>query len=64
MKLGIREIAFLLVLAAIPVAAWYFVFEPRNQDIEQSRQEIAKMEPSLFIAFKKIIKKIQFYSRL
>jgi len=47
MKLGIREIAFLLVLAAIPVAAWYFVFEPRNQDIEQSRQEIAKMERTL-----------------
>lgn len=47
MKLGIREIAFLLVLAAIPVAAWFFVFEPRNQDIEQSRQEIAKMETTL-----------------
>ncbi len=47
MKLGIREIAFLLVLAAIPVAAWYFVFEPRNQDIEQSRQEISKMERTL-----------------
>jgi type IV pilus assembly protein PilO len=47
MKLGIREIAFLLVLAAIPVAAWFFVFEPRNQDIEESRQEIAKMETTL-----------------
>ncbi|HAC09223.1 MAG: type 4a pilus biogenesis protein PilO [Phycisphaeraceae bacterium] len=47
MKLGIREMIFLLVLAAIPVAAWFFVFEPRNQDIEQSRREIAQMETTL-----------------
>lgn len=47
MKLGIREMTFLLVLAAIPVAAWFFVFEPRNQDIEQSRREIAQMESTL-----------------
>ena len=47
MKLGIREMIFLLVLAAIPVAAWFFVFEPRNQDIEQSRREIAQMESTL-----------------
>ena len=47
MKLGIREMIFLLVLAAIPVAAWFFVFEPRNQDIEQSCREIAQMETTL-----------------
>ena len=47
MNLGIREMVFLLVLAAIPVAAWFFVFEPRNQDIEQSRREIAQMESTL-----------------
>ena len=47
MKLGIREMIFLLVLAAIPVAAWFFVFEPRNQDNEQSRREIAQMETTL-----------------
>ncbi|MCP4835416.1 MAG: type 4a pilus biogenesis protein PilO [Phycisphaera sp.] len=47
MNLGIREMIFLLVLAAIPVAAWFFVFEPRNQDIEQSRREIAQMESTL-----------------
>ena len=34
MKLGAREIAFLVVLAAVPVAAWFFVFQPRNHDIE------------------------------
>jgi hypothetical protein len=28
MKLGAREIAFLVVLAAVPVAAWFFVFQP------------------------------------
>ncbi|MAD19970.1 MAG: hypothetical protein CMJ52_07080 [Planctomycetaceae bacterium] len=47
MNLGIREMVFLVVLAAIPVAAWFFVFEPRNQDIEQSRREIAQMESTL-----------------
>ena len=47
MNLGTREMVFLLVLAAIPVAAWFFVFEPRNQDIEQSRREIAQMESTL-----------------
>ncbi len=47
MKMGNREITFLIVLAAVPVAAWFFVFQPRNHDIEQSRREIAAMEATL-----------------
>lgn len=47
MKLGPREIAFLVVLAAVPVAAWFFVFQPRNTDIEQARREITAMEETL-----------------
>ena len=30
MKFGIREIVFMVVLAAIPVGAWWFVFRPSN----------------------------------
>ena len=47
MKLGPREIIFLLVLTAVPVGAWFFVFEPRNQEIAQSRRTIAAMETTL-----------------
>jgi len=47
MKLGPREITFLVVLAAVPVAAWFFVFQPRNHDIAQSRREITAMEATL-----------------
>ena len=47
MKLGPREIIFLLVLTAVPVGAWFFVFEPRNQEIAQSRRTISAMETTL-----------------
>lgn len=47
MKLRTREIIFLAVLAAVPVGAWFFVFEPRNQEIAQSRRTIAAMETTL-----------------
>ncbi len=47
MKLGPREITFLLILAAVPVGAWFFVFEPRNQEIDQSRRTISAMQTTL-----------------
>ena len=47
MKLGIREYAFLAVLVAGPVSAWFFVFQPRNEDIGQARREIASMQSTL-----------------
>ena len=33
MRFGIRELIFVLVLLAMPVAAYFFVFEPRNVQI-------------------------------
>ena len=47
MKLGIRDYAFLAVLTAVPLSAWFFVFQPRNEDIKQARQEILSMDTTL-----------------
>lgn len=47
MKLGFREILFLVLLLAMPVAAYFFVFEPRNQEIEAAYAEIAKKQAKL-----------------
>ena len=40
MRFGMREALFLLLLAAIPVAAWWFVFRPRNLQIAQASEQI------------------------
>ena len=47
MKFGIRDYAFLAVLTAVPVSAWFFVFQPRNEDIDQARREIMSMDATL-----------------
>ena len=47
MNMGKREILFLLVLAAVPLSAWFFVFQPRNEDIRESRAEINAMQATL-----------------
>ena len=45
MKPGPREIAFALLLMAIPLGAWHFVFRPQNaRDQELRRQIEAKQE--------------------
>ena len=45
MKPGARELAFAVLLMAIPLGAWYFVFRPRNvRDAEIRRQIEAKQE--------------------
>ncbi len=40
MRFGFRELIFLVVLLAVPVASWWYVFKPRNTEIEQARLEI------------------------
>ena len=39
MKFGIREIVFIIILTAIPVGAWWFVFRPADaRDAEMMKQ--------------------------
>jgi Tfp pilus assembly protein PilO len=40
MKLGPREIIFLVLLMAIPLAAWQFVFQPQNERNAQLTRQI------------------------
>ena len=40
MRFGLRELIFLVVLLAVPVASWWYVFRPRNNEIAQARMEI------------------------
>jgi len=40
MKFGVRELIFLLLLIGVPVAAYFYVYEPRNIQIEEAREEI------------------------
>ena len=47
MKLGIRELLFVLVLLAMPLAAYFFVFEPRNRQIAEVQREIAEKQAEL-----------------
>ena len=47
MNIGAREFLFIMVLAAVPISAWYFVFQPRNNDIAEARAEIDAMQGTL-----------------
>lgn len=40
MRFGIRETIFFIVLMAVPIASFFFVFQPRNELINQARLEI------------------------
>ena len=40
MRFGIRELIFLMVLLAVPVASFLYVFKPRNDEIRQATEEI------------------------
>lgn len=45
MRLGLREFLFFVMLLALPVASYFFVFEPRNSEIAAAEREIqAKQE--------------------
>ena len=47
MRFGLRETMFFLLLLAVPVAAYFLVFEPRNADIEQAQEEIRQKQAKL-----------------
>lgn len=47
MRFGLREMIFILVLLAMPVAAYIFVFEPRNAQIVELRREIQQKQQKL-----------------
>lgn len=47
MKFGFREILFILLLLAVPVGAYLFVFEPRNKQIDEVREEIKRKQAKL-----------------
>lgn len=40
MKFGVRELMFVILLVAIPVGAYWWVFKPANHRIEQQRCEV------------------------
>jgi Tfp pilus assembly protein PilO len=46
-RIGARELLFLGVLAAVPIAGYLFVFAPRNAQIATARGEIAAKESQL-----------------
>ena len=47
MRFGVRELVFVLLLLGMPVAAFFFVFQPRNQQIAEARDEIVKKQSKL-----------------
>jgi type IV pilus assembly protein PilO len=47
MRFGIKELLFLPVLLAIPLASWWFVFDPQNKEITSARREIQQKQAKL-----------------
>jgi type IV pilus assembly protein PilO len=47
MRFGIRETIFLLLLLAMPVAGYFFVFEPRNAQIAEARDDVRQKQTRL-----------------
>jgi type IV pilus assembly protein PilO len=47
MRIGLRELIFFVVLLAVPVASFFYVFKPRNEQISQARAEIAVKQARL-----------------
>lgn len=47
MRFGLREMLFLLVLIAMPVSSYWFVFRALNAEIESARREIEHKEKML-----------------
>lgn len=47
MHFGMREGVFVAVLLGMPVAAWWFVFQPNNAQIAQARAEIVAKRQKL-----------------
>ncbi len=47
MKFGIREIVFVIVLMAIPVGAWWFVFRPADARDDEMMKQIETRQQKL-----------------
>lgn len=47
MQFGPREAVFILLLLAMPVAAYFFVFQPRSAQVAEARTEIAAKQAKL-----------------
>lgn len=47
MRIGFRELIFLVVLLAVPVASFIYVFKPRNVEIRRARTEISAKQTKL-----------------
>ncbi len=47
MRFGFRELVFFIVLLGMPIAAYFFVFEPANAQIEQLRKENLEKQTKL-----------------
>ena len=47
MRMGLREIVFLIVLLVVPVASYYYVFKPRNAEITLAKAEIQNKQTKL-----------------
>lgn len=47
MRFGFRELIFLIVLLGLPIAAWIFVFQPINREIELVRRENTSKQAKL-----------------
>lgn len=47
MQFGPREAVFILLLLAMPVAAYFFVFQPRTAEVAEARAEIATKQGKL-----------------
>ncbi len=47
MQFGSREVIFLIVLLAVPVASYFYVFKPRNHEIRQAQIEVENKQAKL-----------------
>ncbi len=47
MRFGLRELIFMIVLLAVPVASWWYVFKPRNAEIAQAKIEVITKQNKL-----------------
>ena len=47
MRFGPREVVFFLVLLVVPVASYFYVFQPRNAEIKQAQIEVESKQAKL-----------------
>lgn len=47
MQFGLRQLIFMLLLLAMPAAAYFFVFKPRTVQISEAQRDIARKQTKL-----------------